>query len=100
MKIEELIKFIDENVIRNAQSAEHLKSSIEKVRDFLYLKGPIDEDIKNYLDLLIEGAEEIVSLKNKGIFLSSVSFFSESTRRRKEKEAEEASHSRHYSSGC
>ena len=102
---EELIQFIDNNFLEISDDAEQFKNSIKIAYNYFKEKGPIDSETEKYFENLINTADEIMSIKAKGIPVSTSSLFP-SNKKEAEKPKEEttqntqSSQSNHYSYGC
>lgn len=97
--IDELIDLIENSVLNKTQNAEQFQESIKTIINYLNLKGPIDNNTKNYLDMLVLCSDEIVSLKQKGVKVSTRMFFS-SEPVKEDVITETADNSSHYTYGC
>lgn len=93
----EIIKFVDDNVFKKSDNAQDFTKGLGTVLAFLQLKGPIDESIAKYIDTLSQCSSELMSIKSKGVEISTSGFFKEQKELKKE---EEPAKSYHYSSGC
>ncbi len=96
-KNEELIKFVDENVLGKADNLEQFNRSLEIMKNYLELKGPLDGEISEYFSALSMCAGELMSMKLKGVIVSTSGFFPKT---KKAEKTETPSLGRHYSNGC
>ena len=100
MKIEETIKFVDENAIKKAKTVEEFRAALNVIANFVTLEHALNGTLQNYFKLLNECAEEIFSMKQKGLVISSAAFY-QACKDKHDEEEREAARSRHYSSvGC
>ncbi len=77
----EIIKFVDDMVLAKSHNVDELADNLETVRRFLELKGPLDRNVLDYLDAIMRCANEIISIKRKGVKMSTDSFFQNKERR-------------------
>lgn len=94
----EIVKFVDENVLKKSDNAQEFTKSLGTVLEYLRLKGPVDNSIAKYIETLNDCSQELMSIKSKGLAFSTSGFFIEQKEVKKEEEA--PSRSYHYSSGC
>ena len=96
----EIVNFIDENVLRKANSIEQFRQGLDTVRNYLSLKGPLDDNTNQYLISLNECAQELISIRKKGFTITTDAFFPE----KKDVELDEPTHgptrAHHYSDPC
>ena len=106
--LNDLMDLIDNSVINKTQNSEQFQESIKTIINYLNLKGPIDNKTKNYLDMLFLCSDEIVSLKKKGVKVSTRMFASSEPIKedniietvKEDIMIEETDNSNHYSYGC
>ena len=94
----EVIKFVDENVYKKSDNAQEFTKGIGTILSYLQLKGPVDDSIVKYFEALTDCSTELMSIKSKGLDISTSGFFKE--QKEAKKVEEEPSRSYHYSSGC
>ena len=103
-KSKEIIEFVDENIIAKSKTSEEFTRNLEVVKNYLELKGPIDDEILEYLNLLNCCSTEIMSLRKKGVNITTENFFprtKKETKKPKEKKKEVTpSYSYHYPATC
>ena len=105
-KNDEIIKFVDENVIGKSDTTKDLDKNLKVVRSYLELKGPINKEITKYFALVSECSEEIISLRKKGVNISTECFYQTIQKQAKEEKQEKdecvnpPSYGYHYRSSC
>ena len=98
--MEDIVRFIDENVLRKSSSVEEFNEGIKTVINYLKLKGPIDGPVKKYLEALVDCSTEIIAIKNKNVSMSTSSFFPSKEEIIYRDANIEPSHSYHYGASC
>jgi hypothetical protein len=111
----ELIEFVDQNVLGKSNTVEEFTKNIGTVCSYLQLKGPVSDEVVAYFNNLTECSKELMSIRSKGIELSTSGFYPNKFVKKDDKDFGDigstslddhydygcgSSRSYHYSSGC
>ena len=94
---EELIEFVD-NILEKSKDAEEFSKNLGIVYQYMQLKGVENPETLTFLKNLNDCANEIMSIKSKGIKISISGFFPKKTMQMYNDDVIEQPKGRHYAS--